>query len=159
MSQIQDYYLHTVHKHWMLNYPELERTHNFIQLMFPLQEKSQYHPEMPTLTQADITFFGMTAIRQRLYISSVVMLGFYGFEYYKGAIHRAGNFDARAGEWCTPKNHNFLRITRMLKSMTLLGLEYEAMMFFSTLSLIYSGFGKTTIGNETYHYWMEAIQR
>ena len=51
------------------------------------------------------------------------MLDFYGLEYTDGQVRETIYFKESLKRWCTPKNHNFLRITRILKSLKLFGLK------------------------------------
>ncbi|MGA9392022.1 MAG: opioid growth factor receptor-related protein, partial [Candidatus Sulfotelmatobacter sp.] len=86
-------------------------------------------------------------------------LRFYGFEVgYTPDIRiaRAPNFEERAREWVSPFNHNYLRITRILKSLSLLGLEEEARAFLGCLSDIYSD-RHQLIPPETFQYWKAAV--
>jgi Opioid growth factor receptor (OGFr) conserved region len=59
----------------------------------------------------------------------------------------------------TYSNHNHLRITRILKSLRLLGLEAEATAFFVCLADIYhveSGKDAPGISDETLTFWKAA---
>jgi len=51
-------------------------------------------------------------------------------------VLRAPFFAERAKNWVTPGNHNHLRITRVLKSLRLLGLEPETAGFFECLAFL-----------------------
>jgi hypothetical protein len=58
------------------------------------------------------------------------MMNFYGFEARLGeriTVTRAPNFAAKAAGWLSPGDHNHLRITRILRCLTVLGLETETM--------------------------------
>ncbi|HEY6287985.1 MAG TPA: opioid growth factor receptor-related protein, partial [Nitrospiraceae bacterium] len=59
----------------------LERTHDYIQWLFPLPERSSANPDAPLLSLADIRAFGESEeLRSNLVRSLVVMLRFYGLE-------------------------------------------------------------------------------
>ena len=63
---------------------------------------------------------------------------FYGLEVHLGeqvTAMRSPNFAAKAAGWLSPGNHNHLRITRILRCLTVLGLEAEE--FFGCLAEIY----------------------
>jgi hypothetical protein len=138
----------------------LERNHDYIQWLFPLPEKSGANPEAPTLTQADIrAFTDSEELRGNLLKSLTVMLRFYGLEQIDAPegvqIRRAESFEPRSRTWLTPFNHNFLRITRILRCLSLLGCDRHAAALFDCLQGIYRDH-PTIIGQETFRYWKTA---
>ncbi len=90
------------------------------------------------------------------------MLAFYGMEIQEAdqlRVARAVSFAERSQNWLTPSNHNHLRITRILKSLRLLGLEAEAIAFFECLADIYrveSAKQAPGISDETFSFWQAA---
>ena len=90
------------------------------------------------------------------------MLAFYSLEANEMGtltLTRAAFFVERAKNWLTPSNHNHLRITRILKSLLLLGLEAEATAFFTCLADIYRvelGKAGSGISDETFTFWKAA---
>ncbi len=58
----------------------------------------------------------------------------------------------------TTANHNHLRITRILKSLILLGLKREAQEWFAALQRVYVA-NADIIGRTTYEYWRNAVER
>jgi hypothetical protein len=60
--------------------------------------------------------------------------------------------------WLTPANHNFLRLTRIMKSMTLLGLRSCAQALLACLEQLYRGEAGKTIGSRTMRYWRDAVR-
>ena len=54
-------------------------------------------------------------------------------------------------------NHNFLRITRILKSLSLFGLETPARAFLAELKTLYQTDGDTRIDANTWQYWRTAV--
>ena len=89
-------------------------------------------------------------------------MNFYGFETRFGkqiTITRAPNFANKATGWLSPGNHNHLRITRILRCLTVLGLEAEAKAFFECLASIYADQQLKplpAISFETFEYWRTA---
>jgi len=83
-------------------------------------------------------------------------------EVYSGErlrVNLAPNFAGKAKVWLSPGNHNYLRITRILRSLTLLGLEAEAKAFLDCLAEIYkSELHKPVpaISDDTMLYWRGA---
>lgn len=89
----------------------LERTHDYIQWLFPLTEPSQAVPDSPVLTDADVE-----AIRN----SSMALVAL------SAGADRMMAFYNRANHWMGPADHNHLRITRIIRSLRLLRGEAEA---------------------------------
>ncbi len=117
----------------------LEAVHDFIQWLFPLAEPSPVNPLAPVLDRETIeAFAAQPELRQNLRLSFLRMLRFYGLEMQSGPplrIQPAANFDERAANWLHPGNHNHLRITRILKSLALLGLKEESGAFLECLEI------------------------
>jgi hypothetical protein len=72
-------------------------------------------------------------------------------------VVRGAHFAERRHVWLTRGNHNFLRISRMLRSLTLLGLGAYASAFLKSLEDIYEE-EASTIGNTTMEYWRRAVK-
>ena len=135
---------------------ELEAVHDFIQWLFPLPERSGANPSAPVLDGTTIDAFrGSTDLQQRLRRSFLRMLRFYGFEYQEGIVQQAVNFSARSVNWLGPGNHNHLRLTRMLRSLRLLGLASESAALYQVLSKIYRSHSDR-ITQRTYQFWTNA---
>jgi hypothetical protein len=87
------------------------------------------------------------------------MLRFYGLEIEFGsppAVRLATDFPERAANWLHPGNHNHLRITRILKSLTLLGLREDAEAFLECLEAIYAE-APGKISAASLRFWRAAI--
>ena len=90
---------------WDFNDKAIEQTHDFIQWMFPLREKSMSVPGVPTLSTADIEAIRTSEVaRSNLEKSAQWYLGFL----------------QRNDHWIKAYDHNHLRITRAIKSLHLL---------------------------------------
>ncbi len=147
----------------ILGWPDrrLEDVHDYIQWCFPLPEPSGANPYAPVLTPEDIAMFRATpAMQERLRTAFARMLRFYGFvEWEEGAIERGPEFAAHARNWLNPGNHNHLRLTRMLRSLRVLGLEAEAQAFWQALAELYAEEnrgGRSNITERTYGFWKRA---
>ena len=143
---------------------ELELTHDYIQWLFPLAERSGFNLNAPILNAYAINRFRSDAdLRRRLQTSLVRMLAFYGLEMHATvplSVAWAESFPERAENWLTASNHNHLRITRILKSLCLLGLEDQASAFFRFLEALYkmeSARPHPRISIETFGYWRSAV--
>jgi hypothetical protein len=141
---------------------ELESHHDYIQWLFPLPEPSGANAHAPLLSKEDIEAFESdNALRKALLQSLHMMLRFYGLDVWAGRpeikVVRGAHFAERRHVWLTRGNHNFLRISRMLRSLTLLGLGAYASAFLKSLEDIYEE-EASTIGNTTMEYWRRAVK-
>lgn len=136
----------------------LEAVHDFIQWMFPLPERSGANPAAPVLDQQAIDAFHATPeMQERLRHSFERMLRFYGLRWDGTLVERTPNFATRAQNWLWPMNHNHLRLTRILRSLRLLGLKHESAALLRTLDAIYGEFPDRITG-QTYAFWCDAGQ-
>jgi hypothetical protein len=139
------------------DYENLEDVHNFIQWLFPLEEASAFNWSAPVLTKEDIEIFrDSRELKQNLIKSFDLMLGFYGFQRDDTTITKANNYDERIQNWLDYGNHNYLRITRILKCLCTLGLREYAQSFFKALEGVYNE-NQDQVGN-SYDYWKRAIK-
>ena len=141
----------------------LEHEHDFIQWLFPLRSPSPVNPEAPTVSERDLAQFRANdVLRIRLRQSFELMLDFYGLVLKNRdgnlTVERADTFARRAESWLTPGNHNFLRITRVLKSLTILGQEDLARAFLECLTTIFDDY-RDIIGDRTWGFWSAAVGR
>ncbi len=103
----------------------LEEVHDFIQWLFPIPEASQFNFKAPVLTEDDSKAFNNDSrLRDNLRKSFQRILRFLGLTLTPdGEVVKGENFAERLADvWAAP-NHNWLRITRILRSLKLLGLE------------------------------------
>jgi hypothetical protein len=163
MSRLTDFYHghaldsegRTLAALWAYSDDELEGIHDFIQWMFPLKEPSQFNPHAPLLTAADIAEFrGDGRLRENLARSFDVFLAFLGLRFEGGQVVRGPDFDRKQDVWRFP-NHNWLRITRVLTSTRLLGLEDRGRAFFACLKDLKDS-GRSGIDPHTFEYWDRA---
>jgi hypothetical protein len=136
----------------------LEAVHDFIQWLFPLPERSSANPAAPTLDPSTIAAFHATPLlRDRLHQAFERMLRFYGLVWVaeRSAVERLPSFRERAQNWLWPMNHNHLRLTRILRSTLLLGLEAESKALFQALNAIYREY-PDRISSRTHAFWIDA---
>lgn len=137
---------------------QLEAVHDFIQWLFPLPERSGANPSAPILDAATITAFRQSQeLQDRLRQSFLRMLRFYGLEFHAGKIQQAASFAARSSNWLTPGNHNHLRLTRILRSLNLLGLGSEAAALYLSLLEIYQSH-PGGITPRSLRFWKDAVE-
>jgi hypothetical protein len=147
-----------IHQVWAWDDDSLEAVHDFIQWLFPLPEPSQFNPDAPLLTAEDIATFGSDEqLRASLQRSFDRILSFLGLTSdAAGLIVEGPNFAPRAAEvWSVP-NHNWLRITRILRSLSLLGLQDHAKALFARLEDFYTS-RRFPIPNRTFRFWSDAV--
>lgn len=137
---------------------DLEEVHDFIQWLFPLQEPSQYNRDAPLLTNQDIAAFRSDPVLQaNLMRSFERILAFLGLALSDGKVVEGKNFKARVPDAWASLNHNWLRITRILRSLTLLGMATQAQAFYERLDAIYTS-RTFPIPADTFRYWAEAVE-
>lgn len=117
----------------------LEYTHDFVQWLFPLRERSGANPTAPRLDDAAVAaFHERPELRANLQRAYDRMLAFY----------------RSSDQWLTPGNHNHLRLTRMMISLRTLGLAADARELYDYVTGVAAQRGGVT--NETLRYWREA---
>ena len=146
---------------WRLDLGALETHHDYIQWLFPLLEPSRAQPQSPVLTAGAVELLRRSPVaRERLVRSAQVMARFYGFtmapadDAWRVSLSR--EFEIRKLVWVTRRNHNYLRQTRILKSLTLLSLEPLALAWLECLGVVYRA-DPSPIGRETLEYWRAAV--
>ncbi|MBI3492783.1 MAG: hypothetical protein HY047_13555 [Acidobacteria bacterium] len=137
----------------------LERVHDFVQWLFPLDEPSSVNPLAPIVTVRDREAFAShPLLRGRLIESFTRMLAFYGFrleEYAALQVVKSAGWHSRSTCWLESGNHNYLRITRILKSLQLLGAAAHSRAFYRALVPVYETH-RSLIGSRTFEYWTRA---
>lgn len=160
---------------------DLERSHNYIQYLFPLLERSPFNPDAPLITREVFEAFRAHSdegqgLRHNLDKAFRRMLTFYGFKTERlhtpssldsgpqqdliWTIVRSEDYKARFKEWVRKFDHNHLRITRIIRCLRLLGLGEWAHIFHDTLvrlsnSRDYGG----KIGKKSLMFWERAAER
>jgi hypothetical protein len=138
-------------------YNELETVHEYIQWLFPLTEPSQYNPRAPVLDAEQIAQFHTDSeLRARLLASFDKMIDFYGFERNNLSIVPSNSWEERSRNWLRPGNHNHLRLTRILRSLSALDLKDQAHALFEALSAVFAE-KPNAISDTTMKYWKRAL--
>ena len=136
----------------------LESVHDYIQWLFPLAEPSRFNPHAPLLTGEDrAEFQRRTDLQANVLRALARKLAFYGFSVDEpaGGPVSVAPIAAVRRRWLSPGDHNYLRITRILTSLRLLGFEEYARAFFAALEALYNE-QPETIGETTFGYWRHA---
>jgi hypothetical protein len=137
---------------------DLEEVHDFIQWLFPLPEPSRFNSNAPLLTSEDVAAFkAESLLRDNLARSFKRFLAFTGLTLTaEGKVVEAANFASRQPVVWAYVNHNWLRISRVLRSLTLLGLEDRARAFYAWLEAAYRKV-RFPIPPDTFGYWTAAV--
>ena len=100
-----------------LDREQLESCHSYIQWLFPLREPSAFNPDAPLVTQTTIDQYAekYSIIAPKIDRAFWLMHQFY--------------FDDKQYSWITPNDHNYLRITRIIKSLRIFQLYFNAAFF------------------------------
>jgi opioid growth factor receptor-like protein len=141
---------------------KLEVRHDFIQILFPLTEPSAHIPSAPVLDAATLAEFQKNpTIQQNLLRSFQLMLRFYGFQLIdrdvpEPRIVPAADFPTKSANWLFLGDHNFLRITRILKCLSACGLPAYAAAFLQALLAVAD---PEKVSAETVGYWKRAVAK
>jgi len=115
-----------LHDKWWGKYSTLEQRHGFIQWLFPIREHGVNYQAQPLQPHEILAMRSENHVIERVYASYRLMLDFYGMrleDEKTGRIRRSRNYEARYANLLRSM-HNYLRITRILKSLSELGLEH-----------------------------------
>ena len=121
-----------------------------------------FNPHAPILTTDTIRAFRADEqLRQRLLRSLTLMLGFYGLELTTGPggrphVVQGADFATRGRAWLRVGDHNHLRLTRILISLRLLGLEAHNRALFACLEDIVAQHPHA-VSSTTLAYWRKAV--
>ena len=146
-----DKYGRNIREIWEYDNKLLEKSHNYIQRLFPTTKESIFEKAPLINPVADKKHITNQKIRENMKKSFEIMLNFYGFEYKNKTI-----IDKKETKhWISKGNHNYLRITRIITSLKIFGLEAEAILFYEAL-LNLSHTEK--IDEKSLKYWENAIK-
>ena len=140
----------------------LERSHMFIQWMFPLTTASSGNIYAPILDESTIQFLRSSAHAQDNLVRSFVrfcgLLGLQIKDTEQGPqLEIADNFAERKTDWFTFDSHNNARITRVLTSLSLLGRDDLARVLFDGLLAVMADEPGCGIGEYAVERWRAAL--
>lgn len=136
----------------------LENTHDFIQWWFPLTEPSAFNSHAPVASRVEFEELeGNERVRAGVERAMHRMLGFYGLrQEASGEIRKSEEWDQRSQNWAFRQTHNDLRITRILKSLCLLGHRSHAEALLVALEVILKE-ERDQSNQAPLCYWREAL--
>lgn len=133
----------------------MEADHDWVQWVFPTNEPSQFSWEAPLLSRKESELFSVDIYLQKKAIRAFEkMLGFLGLSLVDGVV----DYLAPTPERPSPQhvlsffNHNMLRITRVLKSMRMMGLPGHSNALYQVLMERKDQFSQNTLS-----YWEGAV--
>lgn len=118
----------------ILSFSEKEREihHNFIQWLFPLEVPSPVCPHAPLVTSEMAQAFKTEyALKENLLRATKMMLSHYGLKLSIDQILPDEDFEKKKKNI---SGHNLLRVTRILKSLVLLGQRHLSHIIFVCLN-------------------------
>jgi len=124
---------------WNFSDEDIEHTHDFIQLLFPLNEKSEsvFHGYYLNTESSIINVKSNDLAKSNIVKSSKWFLSFL----------------ERNSHWRRRHDHNYLRITRIIKSLRLLVSDDEADTFYQLILNILTEEDRLKINSETLEFW------
>ncbi|KAI1841619.1 hypothetical protein JX266_012172 [Neoarthrinium moseri] len=144
----------------------LEFSHDYIQTLFPLPEGSMF-ANAPVVDEETFLYWRQSGgeLNANMRRALERMLSFYGFaiewqDHEKGGSTaevtvKAGG-EANLARWVVRMDHNHLRITRIIRSLRVLGLTEEARAFYAALVWTCDTYGR--IGSSSRKFWKRAIE-
>ncbi|KAK3103734.1 hypothetical protein FSP39_021458 [Pinctada imbricata] len=154
-------FIDEIHKSWWGDYKLLERHHGYIQWIFPIRESGMNYYSQELQMHEIEKIKNDKAASDRVLKSYRMMLDFYGMEMRdqkKGYISRAENWKQRFAH-LNRSYHNYLRITRMLKSLGELGYEHLKKPFVEFV--LQEAMEEETLDNvleSCVQYWLETLR-
>lgn len=130
---------------------------DFLNWLFPWINQID-NLDAPITTYQDLEAFRRYyELRRKFNRSIQIILHFYGMELRAEAVHASENFATVASLWLTnPDSSNLLRITHLLRSMTLFGEKHLAASMLAILERIQQAFPQR-ISPQLLETWRQAI--
>jgi hypothetical protein len=135
-----------------------EGTHDFIQWLFPLEVPSRASLHAPLVDGPTKKVFASDPLlRDHMRAALSRMLRFLGLRFDGTTLTVGPGWANRRTLWFAAHGHNSLRITRILKSMSLLGLKDEARALNAGLQALCDSESDCAIPAESRRFWAEAV--
>ena len=126
---------------WDFDDKAIEQTHDFIQWIFPLTEKSMSVPGVPILSADDVEAIRASEVARANLEKSA--------EWYLGFLQQNDH-------WIKAYDHNHLRITRAIKSLRLLVSQETAEAFLNSVFRI-TGDRIENVGQDAIGFWKFSV--
>ncbi len=136
---------------------KLETTHNYIQWLFPIDSPSRYADSIVLTDEMISIFKSDKEILDNLRRAFERMMRFYGFgRNERGQLVIAVSRIKMRMAWLNRGNHNFMRLTRILRSLHLFGLSDLELELFDILQDLANEYDFLS---DPYEYWKAAIRK
>lgn len=126
----------------------IEKSHTVIQWLFPLLEPSLHNRKAPLLDEETIEAMKASKVCMDNLASAYFLMVYFLF---------TSQQDSDKPYWLRLRNHNYLRITRMIKCLRLFGREDLATDIYDRAMALYFRY-PNIVGEETSDFWTEAMQ-
>ena len=135
-----------------------EACHDFVQWLFPLNTPSAYHPHAPVLEVAELAKLSPAA-RAGTEQAFDRMMRFYGLVYEDERVVIGPNWNERMQDWAVVTSHNSLRLTRVLRSLSMQGHQVRAQALLDFLRGLFVDHLVSVQRREELAYWKQAVAR
>jgi len=148
----------------VLNYSfnEIERNHQFIQWLFPTDERSRFNPDAPVLTgQEFLALRNDAEIKQGVEDGFERMLDFYGLVRNGDQIEIDPKQSEHHRNFLKNQSHHQLRLTRIMRSLSLLGKQDDATALFQCMQRTVDTMpaGMKAEWSKSVHFWRNALHQ
>ena len=143
---------------WAFHQTNLEDTAHYLEWLFPLKASDATAPGDPAVTEQTRDAFAQDAdLRERLRRSLDLMLAFYGMSRDGETVGRSQDFESRRLGWLYPGDHNHERLSRVVRSLALLGEGALASSLRDELVAIADDYGAHSVSRETRGHWAHLL--
>lgn len=117
---------------------EWESSHDVVQWAFPLHEPSNFNDECPLVRAEELPILQSDPkCQENMRDVLLRFTKFLGFEWRQEgdvwSFYPADNYQQKVKVWRTKYNHNYLRITRVIRSLRLFGMDVLAQQFYDAV--------------------------
>ena len=135
------------------SFDRMEECHDYVQWVWPLHEPSMFASVFPVLDEEQAAVLaGSPTAQAHARAALAKFYAFWGLPATPGGPYDAASNRLR---WCRDGDHNLLRVTRVIRSLRLMGLEAEAAAFAETARAVGA---KRGLSRRTLTYWRRAAE-
>lgn len=135
----------------------LEHDHKYIQVLFPIDEGTKFNKHASVVTQEDIDIFSNSEELKKSHLRALdLMLEFWGMKRSENEITIELPYSPSKHVWLRTNDHNQLRITRVIRSLYLLGNQQLARNMCDVVVEI--GIETGTVSEKAIQYWRNAVE-